>query len=352
MRTSSVVSEAWRNLRSGTGRAATLATALACTGLVLGVTDARSVHRLAAQAYDFRARGADTWVTDAPGRVDGASCERLSEIEGVVGAGAMRDGEEPIAFASTPRSDTALVDITAGLLDVLGAGPVRSGGLVVSRDLAARYALGPGDGMDLVGLDSTVAATFPYPADGRRPGLEDAALGVVPAEGTFDECWIEVWPTDEATTSLTRIALEANGTGEVRTMQLNPTVGTGFDGATLFRSRSTRSVPAVAGLVGLALGYLSVRLRRLELASARHLGVGATPQLAQLLVESAAWAAAGAVCAAALALGALRSEDASDVASFALRPIVALAAGAVCGGGLGALVAVRERHIVRFFKER
>src|SRR5690606_8425953 len=80
--------------------------------------------------------------------------------------------------------------------------------------------------------------------------------------------------------------------------------GTSFAGADLLAGHTTRYAPAAAAIIGVILTLGSARLRRLELAAARHLGVTRTALTCQILIETACWApiaglAAGAATVAA-----------------------------------------------------
>ena len=68
--------------------------------------------------------------------------------------------------------------------------------------------------------------------------------------------------------------------------QLNTTKGDGFDGQTLYRQRSTRILPACGALIALAIGYLLIRGRRLEIASALHCGVPKPALATQIIIET------------------------------------------------------------------
>lgn len=97
----------------------------------------------------------------------------------------------------------------------------------------------------------------------------------------------------------------------------------------------------------------SVRLRRLELASARQCGVGRGALVAQLTVETAVWAGVALVISLSV-LTVWTSGQTADLAQMLLicgRGPVAAALGSMAGAAV-ATALVRERDIFRYFKER
>jgi hypothetical protein len=360
MRPPEILSEAGRNLATDTSRALTLTLILAAAATALGLADGGAVSRVLAEAAQFRASGASTVVLSAEGGINGAACERLSGIDGIVHAGAVRDAPVELVLAALPGAPVPLKEVTPGFGDVLGVTPGKpeGTGVLIPEQLSVMVARGPGERLGTSAGLVAVAGVYPYPADGRSPELEYAMVTAVPAhgQGLFDQCWAEVWPTSQRTSQLLRLSLDSSVPldTDITLSQLNPTLGAELNGTERSSSRATSGAALLSVLVGVLLGYLTVRLRRLELASARHAGIPAGAQLLQLTVETSAWTTAAVVITSPLLLHqALEVDHAAQLAVFWLELRCPL--GAAAGAVLGAVVATAltsEHHLFRYFKER
>jgi hypothetical protein len=357
MRIRAVLSEAGRNLLTGTTRATTLALTLAAIGTAVGVAEAAAIRDVLQDASAFRSAGASTMVIAAEDGIDGAACERLRGVDGIGAAGAIRSAPERLRLRALPSAPVPLSEVTPGFTRVLGIpdGTERAG-LFLSEQLAGLVGRGTGERLWTAHGTVEIAGVFRYPADGRSPELEYAAVSPVPATGWFDQCWAEVWPTSTRTTQLLRLSLSASlpPGAEVTISQHNSTLGADFDGPGRFHDRVTSYAAVVGLLAGFALGYLAIRLRRLELASALHAGVPRGAQLLQVCLETGTWAVIAVLIGApAVWYMALTVDDGAHAAVVWLqaRCLLGTAAGAVLGAVLATLL-TRERHLFRYFKER
>lgn len=359
MRLRSIVDEASRDVRSGAG--ATAAAAAVFVLLVGGLLVAAAGQRAAdvRQAERFVAAGAATSIERSDGRIDGRSCSRLVELPNVVAAGAVRRTEAELVPAVTPRSPVPLFEVSPGFERVLGVAPGRSGspGVLLPRGLAG--ALGVGAGEDLATADAPVpvAAVYDHPEDGRVSPLSWAAVGVAPLDGRpFDECWATIWPEDEASVAaLSATLLPKVGDGEPPTLrQLNGTFGGTFSATRRADGVVPSSVGSFAAAVAAVLGCTIVLRRRLALASDRHVGVTRSAQLATQLAQGVTWILPGAVVivlATLLVTGPLSAGDRWPIiAEVVVR--TAAAAAAALGGITVGVSCVRERSLLRYFKER
>lgn len=351
----SVLSEAGRNLLTGTTRAGIWALVLLIVVGGLAATDTRSVVGVLSDAQDFRDAGAATFVLSAPGSVDGGRCESLTRIEGVTGAGPSRAGD-PVRLAALPSTEILTYDVAPSFLPLIGVQD-RGAGVVVPRSVADL--LGPAQTITLDdGRTLPVSGIYAYPEDGRSTVLAHTVLTTVPTSGTFDACWVSIWPTSASTTRLLRYALRfeapASDSAEVTVRQLNATLGESFDVRTRLTSRPTTAVGWVAVAAGAALGAASVRRRRLELASSRHTGVPGSALTAQVVVETLAWALAGAVLAAPMVWWLADVDNPASTAAVwwvGLRTVL-IGAGATVPAAALATWLTRERHLFRYFKDR
>ncbi|MHA7619369.1 hypothetical protein ACX12M_12690 [Cellulosimicrobium cellulans] len=355
MRAGSTMSEAWRNVLTGTTRAAPYAVVLLLAVGVLAAVDARAVVDVVRGAQDFRDAGASVQVLESPEHVDAARCEALTQITGVRAAGALRAGE-PVRALKLPGSELSTYEITPGLARVLDPSATTASGVWLASDLAEALGIRAGDQIATSTGTAVVAGVYPYPDDGRVRTLGYTLLAPVPATGSFDACWAEIWPADATTAAYLRTALVPDPSGETRPTQsqLNARLGTSYDAPALLAERLTRHAPVAALAVGIALGYTAIRSRRLELAAALHARVPRPALAWQALPETLAWTlAATTVAATALWWVAAWENPDLGIETWATGAR-SLAAGAV-GTFLGAQTAVlttREKHLFRYFKER
>jgi hypothetical protein len=358
MRARALFREAGRDIVSGTTKLAILTAVFATMLAALICSDALSIAQLIRSANDFRAAGATTYYVTADDRINPTACENLRWTEGVSAAGALRATADRVTVAPLPDSPIPLHEMSPGFAGVLGAESREPRGVIVSRELSETLGTSPGDVVESSHGELRIATVFDYPSDGRRPGFAYSVLSASNAPLAFDECWITVWPqlTNLRSLLLSTVLPSADGVSATQPQisQLNPTLGASFAGDAAFFSRITRANPAVSVLVGFSLGFLSVRIRRLHIASALHAGVRRRDVVAIHTLEASAWSLAGGSVAVGIALGATRLVPDFDqralLASLIGVPLAGLA-GVLVGAGASTLMA-REKHLFRFFKDR
>jgi len=355
MRARDAAVEGLRNLRTGTGRPAAVAAALTLCAAVLVGLDVSSVAQLVTRAHAFQDAGGSTLLLESAEQVDGAACQRLADRTGVEGAAAVTLGSRTAHAAPLPQQSIPLVRATAGLAGILGARP-DGAGVWVSAEAADQLRVHVGSTLVLDGQPTRVAAVYPYPSDGRQPGLGYAVIEPVPATGVFDECWVRSWPVDDALTPLlTATAFHPAAEQSQRHLsQLNGSLGANFDGAAQLAQRSSALGFPVALGAALLIGYAAWRLRRLELASARHAGVPARALWLTAMLELGVLLAIAWAWGAVVALWATRSlggPDTLQVLPFAARILLATSVGAVLGASVAVWTA-KERHLFDYFKGR
>ncbi|MFV0407790.1 MAG: hypothetical protein ACK5LN_13385 [Propioniciclava sp.] len=356
MRIRSILSEAWRNTISGTSRALLLTLILGVVAGALAWLDLSTARGLVERAQEFQKSGASIAVVEAPGRIDGVACESLNQIPTVRAAGAIRVADR-LTLPVLPDQQLPTHDVTTGFPEILGI-TVQGSGVVLPETLAETLGASVGEPLQLGSATTTVAGIYAYPDDGRKAGYSYTALAPVPSSGSnFDECWVDAWPpTSQLRGLLSATAITVDPTKDEPTTigQLNTRLGATFDGPGQFRSRITVWAPVAALLAGIAVGYGSIRTRRLELSAAQHAGVSGSAQLLQLLLESMVWAiAAGILTIPVLVLAAngLAWADARPLAALgALSPLGAVL-GSLAGTALGA-ARIRERDLFKHFKDR
>ncbi|TRW44395.1 hypothetical protein FJ693_13780 [Georgenia yuyongxinii] len=242
---------------------------------------------------------------------------------------------------------------------LLAARPANSGaGLTVDAELADSLGIGHiPDRTYLAGKNTPidVAATYAHPDDGRGSTLSGAALAIVVDNEPFDSCWVRFWPpTDNPLELMGPVTngSQAGGSGDL--IQWNPTFGRSYDPAGEFRRLPLAGVAAAAAAIAALLAYAGVRLRRLELASARHVGMTQSSLVGIAVAEISLWLAPACVLAlTALAFAATwGNPDPPDAAWAAgARTVAAAAAAWILTAGI-TTATIRETRLVRYFQQR
>lgn len=354
MRLRSVVSEAWRNTRSGTARPVLFTVIFVLVVGALAGVDQRAVVAIIRGAQDFRDAGASTQIIEAPGGVDGAHCAALAQVEGVNSAGAMR-AADPVRALALPSTDLPVLEVTPGFLSVLGQPALREAtGVLLSTDTAKVFGAQVGSTLATRTGSTTVAAVYPFPDDGRIARLSYAALAPVPQTGMFDQCWVEVWPLTDEVGPLLRLVVSGPDASQAVQKQLNSRLGADYDARALLDERLTRFATLGGIALGLMLGFAAVRQRRLELAAALHTRVSRTALTWQVMLETLVWVVAGSIIAVPVmaylaAWG--NPEPAETVWAIGMRVVLAAGAASVIGA-MVATLATREKHLFRYFKDR
>lgn len=356
VRPGALFSEAWRNLASGTTRAAFLGFAWCVLLSIVLAWNVSITADLLAASKRYREAGASIIVVEAAGRIDGQRCADLSRLPNVRHAGSLRSAERQLAPLVTPGVEVPTFDVTPDFLRILRPGTEDANGLFLSENAAS--ALGTGRStLDLETGSADLAGTFSYPDDGRRPVLGYAAAETVPVVGSFDQCWVDVWPESSRIQSLassTVVGGDDAGEGPPTVSQLNASLGRSFDGEAKYRGRASTLLPLLLAASGASLGLFAVRMRRLELAAARLIGIRPLDQCVMLLLESSVWVSVSSM----VALGVTAALSATWVsgAFSAVMEFSALAGAAGMIGALsGALVGVASidsRRALAYFRER
>lgn len=362
MKLSSILTEAWRNLATGASRGLWFAFALALAGGGLATAEATVTQTLITEAENYRASGAAITTLVAPGRIDGRTCDGFSGIPGVTAAGAMRTTTN-LKLSALPSSPVPAKEVTAGFPSLLGASPgTTNPGIFLSREVAEQFGLTPERDSLSTPLntdqgDAAIAGVFEYPADGRRPGLGYSVLVPAAAQQPYDECWVATWPQSREIRSLIRLSLNPDSSGTTQEQpivaQLNSRNGATFDGALQFAERITRFSAPAGLLIGAALGGAFTRLRRLELAAARHIGVSRAALTTQAAAESLVIAvAAGTLCLPVLCwVAAATGWIDPQLLAIGLKPVLTTTAAFVVAAGVGTSL-ISEKQLFNYFKNR
>ncbi len=351
VRTTDLVTEAWRNVRSGASRVWVLVLLVAPAVLGLAWLEMSQVATVERDALAYRASGASTYVLTSSGRVDGAKCEALARVASVRNSGALRATPGSFVPRATPRSPIPVFEVTPGLAEQLTPG--YSTGTALDSTTAQMLGTGPGHVLRGQGGDAAILSIYPYADDGRDQTLAYAMVRSAPAFGRYDQCWLSEWPPDQGRASSLLQASLAPGAdlSEVRVGQLNARLGSDFHGPEDFASRTSRFAGIAALVVGLVGTIGSARLRRLELAFAKHLGLQRL-EMVSLLVFETAIGVAPTLVATSVVIGVYgAAAPFGDVAPFGVR-VLALSALGELVGAVVAGSAVRDSRVYAYFKAR
>ena len=203
MKVRAIFSEAFRNVSSGASRPAVMTFALVALCGIIGIGDAMSIMGIIRDGNQFKEAGGATYIILAESGIDAAQCEALGRSRGAIGSGALRTvpGGQVV---SLPISGISLREGTPGLLRAMAPATGLStsssrDNVLVSEALASSLGSGIGSTISTSSGPLRLTDTFRYPNDGRDPVLDNTILGIVPAVGIFDQCWLDVWRADPST---------------------------------------------------------------------------------------------------------------------------------------------------------
>ena len=149
--------------------------------------------------------------------------------------------------------------------------------------------------------------------------------------------------------------VESNETPHAKISRINTMLGSHMPGPADFDARITRYAPLLMFVIAMALGFASVCMRRIEIASALHAGYPKTAMLLQLFLETLATVAASCVaCLPVVAIVPLiltGSGDAMPVVAMLCRVPGAMSVGMLAGTAVGGMT-IRERQLFAYFKAR
>ncbi len=352
-----ILGESIRNVSSGTTHALRYGLTLAVILCVCAAADVLSVNALILRAKEYQESGASIMTLEAAGLIDGATCDSFAKVPGVRASGAIQQEANSLTPAALPGGSVASFRISEGAAGLFRVDDdSKEAGILLSRDVIDTLGLQVGSLFTSDLAPVRVRGTFAWPQDGRRPGYAYAALSPDSADEAFDECWVDAWPTPPNLARIMRTALNPDPTGDTKVIssQVNVTKGASFDGARSYEDRVTRFAPFVAIMAGLFAGYASTRSRRLELASAQHVGVTRVQQLAQTLFETSLWVLAAGVLTSSTVcalVSAVASSDRFSLVEIALHASVP----GLLSTLLGSLIAsafIKEAHLFSYFKAR
>jgi len=356
---SSIASEAWRNVISGTTHAVRYAMLLTLIIATTGMVELLPIIGLIARANEFQQSGGATIVYEARNQIDPMTCDSLISLEGVLAAGALQARETPITALALPAAAIPVFNVTPGALGLFTTtGDLDNLGVILSDDAATTLGINPGDTLATSEGDIRVSAVYSYPDDGRRPGMGYAMLVPTLSRDLMDECWVASWPQNDNIANYLPMTLYYGNQGDSATRpvmgQLNTSLGRTFDGYYQFQHRPLRYAVVLNGVIAFGIGLLSVFTRRLELAAAQHAGVTQLQQIIQLVGEALVWITLGTIFSITV-LGVYANQTALPdsaalwriISQLTFVAVICALSGVVIGAAL-----IKESQLFRYFKAR
>lgn len=358
MRDREILREALTDLRLDVGHGVLWACGAMLCAVVAALAPQWGLWQGLEEAAAYRAAGGSITIVAAPGRIDGQACSRLIGANGVRAAGATR-AVDNLRFPSMPGTPVPSFEVTPSFPEVLGLDRAGSG-LVLAGRLADQLGARAGGSVAVGDRTALVSGRYDFAVDGRVPTLGYAVLVPTPAVDTFDECWLDVWPQDGSVTSLAKTVVRearAGGDGQQPTVtvtQLNASLGATMGGSDASEVARSRVLPALGAIGALVLAWILMVGRRVELASARHVGVRIGDQLAGMLIEALVLCGVGSLLTIPALVWFTRAANPDDriaMAWLGTRGIVSVLAGSLVGTVVG-LMSIKERRLHSYVKDR
>jgi len=350
-----IMGEAVRNLASGTTKPVRFTLLFSVAVLVIGLGDALTVQRYMEEAIHYRDSGAATVTVVSPGQINGNSCDKLVTIPSIMAAGALRQDDESLVSTVLPKGAIASYSVTEGALSVFQTSDSKTVGVVVSTTVANTLGVSPGQTVPLTIGQTEVRGQFDWPNDGRRPGFDFAILTPITGDELFDECWIKAWPVPENIQVLLRLVIDnttGDTTAKIDYSQVNTSLGAHFTGVERYSSRISQVAPLLIFVVAVLLGLVMVWVRRLELATAQHVGAPLFAQAVQLLMEYGICIVIGGGIVLGIDTAVVLFLPQLDHSALYDILIKCFGCG-VCGGIVGvvlAVCAISPKQLFRYFK--
>ena len=353
-----LLSETWRNLEcSGRSLVAALALAAATCGAAdLEMTSAAS---LMAQSRHFEQAGASTYLISAPRSVAGQVCEGLLSSGDIEASGALR-AEGHVSLAVLPDQSLPVFAASPGLLRLLGVErtAASTGTVAVAEQVWESIfpTVGwPSDGTSYELPPLSISGSFAWPSDGRSSTLGFAVLSPTPPTGVYDQCWVRSSdPERDPRWLLSNVLLPGTNPSEVRTIQLNPTLGQHLESRAEFARRPSGLAFLPVGSFAAFLAAIAMFLRRVEVAGQREVGLTAGSAALMYTLESGLWWAASTLVSAPIVLWRAHVLDRSaegDLAALALPLVASGYVGALLGTIVTTLL-IRRKSVEVYLRDR
>jgi hypothetical protein len=377
MKTREIIREAWLNFTTGTSRA--LFSLLLLTVVIAGGVyfESSTVVGIINDAIEYRDSGASINQIEGPNSVDGSVCNELMNVDGINSSGAIKNTGDNITAVTLPQGSIPLNIVTDNFESLLKFNDYKADvpGVLISQTVADRLgvhagetfpyytelsATGPSAKEKRTIGEISVRGIYDYPDDGRQGNLGYAVLEpTTDYKELFDFCWVDIWPQNKTLTAMlyktVAPAPSANGESEPpKVSQINGKFGESFDAEIKFDLRISKQIPLIVLLLTIIIGFVPIRIRRLELASALHSGISKWAMLRLLLFETIPVLFIStliAIFAYLFSIHWIAEVDKSSLLFLTIRIIVCGIIGTATGTTIGSLL-TKEKQLFKYFKER
>ncbi|WEV59156.1 hypothetical protein OZX67_00855 [Bifidobacterium sp. ESL0728] len=372
MKRSSIFSEAWRDITSGTSRTISCLAILAVLAIVVTMFDLNTVAGLQHQARQWVSSGSSIHILAQEQEINPVSCGALTEASGkgangkrthpIQSAGALREDDD-VTLDAMPSVQLDQWDVTPSMADVLGVrfsnSDSASSGVWISDQLANTLKVRQGDSLPSNQGVMHIAGIFPWPEDGRDQRI---AYSVITSTSTswdepWDECWASVNPSNPSAKDLINTAWFAypGGIPSSQIRQANVSLGTSADLNAQYNARSSRFMLALTPLLAFVIALFAVRMRKVEIADDLHMGLPRRGLHVIFALETLGWSVpAVLLCVAASMFAATAMSGRANAVTFTLvqlPPLIAALLTAQLGTAVG-LTSIRSTQLFAFFKNR
>lgn len=342
--------EAIADTRSGASRPYVWGLTFLLLLVVLCGWDVWSINRVSTEAAAYQDSGASTWITESIDGIDAKTCDGLDQLEGFSGAGALASATS-VRLTIMPNTPITTYRVTPGFAElILGKRDVPPGTLL-SKDLAESIGAVEGSTFESTTGSVTFDAIYPYPSDGRLANLQNAVLIVDSTSSTFDACWYKIWPFSEAASGSGILA--ANDPSTAKRSQLNSRNGIEFSVPRELDAMNPALLIPVAVLAAGIIGWIAVRSRRSELASALHSTVNRTDLAIIVALQTLFWSLPTAITALAASYVAISLlPPGPDPISPVVAGIAAASLAGVLAGAMIATLTIRSDRLFTYLRDR
>lgn len=178
MKPTAILSEAWRNIATGTTRALTCATILTLIAAGTAIFDLTGILALQHESRQWATSAAAIHIISGNKQIDPITCADLTQATGttrdhtrttpIQAAGALKSSGE-ITLTAMPSAPLDAWQATPGLANVLGIGATQQTrpGVWISSQLAATLHAREGDDLPTTQGIMHISAVFPWADDSR-----------------------------------------------------------------------------------------------------------------------------------------------------------------------------------------
>lgn len=370
MKPAAILSEAWRDIATGTTRA------IACTAILTiiaaGTTlfDLTGILSLQHESRQWNTSAAAIHIISGSKQIDPTTCAALTQITGttrdndrttpIQAAGALKSSGE-ITLTAMPAAPLDAWQATPGLADVLGIGATQQTqpGVWVSSQLADTLHVREGDDLPTLQGVMHISAVFSWADDSRDQRLAYAIVTPTPinAGQQWDECWATIDPANPDAEDLLNTTATAipGASPATQTKQANTMLGTNPDLDTRYRQRTTRIMLAITPIAAFAIALTATRARRIEIADDLHMGLPRSGILVTNALETLAWTLPAILAATAItyttACWTSGHANALTLTAIQLPALTTALITAQIGAAI-AITAIHDNQLFAFFKNR